>query len=920
MYKIQNQLDTLLNIVPLEKLYLQLDKSDYLLGDTIWYKAYVMDGTFSTPSQLSGILYIELSDNQGNIVKRARQMLFAGSIYGDFYLDPTTLAPGQFTLRAYTRWLQNFGKEYIFEQHITISGDFRQEWTVDLAPHTIDDSSGRHAIHMQMKLRNINTKPFQTKPVVVKIQEKGKNLFREKIVVDTSGILSLHFNLPKKQNLYRAEVMLFEEDILKAQFALSEGMPEKQYDVQFLPESGHWLANASNTLGIKAIDSQGKGVAARGIILNSANERIATFSTKHKGMGRVYLPPLPVDHYRARVDFADGHQHVYELPPPIVNGVILQHGATSSNRDSIHLKMVSSEEFLSQNGSQLLIGQVRGIMCYAAVVKTINTTFQSSIPRAYFPEGIIHFSLTASDGSILAERMVYNSKPKRPITAIIQTHRPTYNLRDSVALSVSVKDSSGKGVVGNFSMAITDNSQYKINKWNQNIWSSYYLGTELRGAIEDPGYYFSKKEEVAEALDNLLLTQGWVRYDQTLLEKKASFAYAPEPSFKISGTVRNAFGKAIEKSHLVLLSTGKVNLVVDTLTDENGRFVFEDFPPFDTVGFVIQARNKRGKSFNIGIDLDTDAAPPKWSPSEVAEPSHSWFVNLDTNLQQRIIDQRAYQRNLRTLLHQADPNTIMLEEVTITEKKIIKGSKNLNGPGEADQLLGEEDMVTAGSKSLLSVLEEKIKGFRVGFYPRRNGRPEFMVNDKKARLIFDGIDLEFFYDPETAVSQNDHLLFMKSYLEHYAGEDVLGVEIMYNPKYNSAYNTRFLSAQELMNISPVIGTDPVYIEITTRGGSGPFMRKTPGVVHFRPMPFSWPKEFYRPRYTTDNKQLAIEDLRSTIHWQPMMITDEDGKATISFYTSDRPGTYTIRMEGVDNDGNLITTQQELTIDDKTAKK
>lgn len=25
------------------------------------------------------------------------------------------------------------------------------------------------------------------------------------------------------------------------------------------------------------------------------------------------------------------------------------------------------------------------------------------------------------------------------------------------------------------------------------------------------------------------------------------------------------------------------------------------------------------------------------------------------------------------------------------------------------------------------------------------------------------------------------MLFMKSYLEHYAGEDVLGVEIMYDP-------------------------------------------------------------------------------------------------------------------------------------------
>lgn len=82
------------------------------------------------------------------------------------------------------------------------------------------------------------------------------------------------------------------------------------------------------------------------------------------------------------------------------------------------------------------------------------------------------------------------------------------------------------------------------------------------------------------------------------------------------------------------------------------------------------------------------------------------------------------------------------------------------------------------------------------------------------------------------------------------------------------------------------------------------------------MPFSWPKEFYRPRYINKDQQQEIEDFRSTIHWQPMVITDEKGKTTVSFYTSDRPGTYIIRMQGIDNSDNMITTQQKLTVDSK----
>jgi hypothetical protein len=58
----QQQLQELQEKAPLEKLFVHTDKDSYLMGDTLWYKTYVMDGTHGGPSTQSGIVYTELHD------------------------------------------------------------------------------------------------------------------------------------------------------------------------------------------------------------------------------------------------------------------------------------------------------------------------------------------------------------------------------------------------------------------------------------------------------------------------------------------------------------------------------------------------------------------------------------------------------------------------------------------------------------------------------------------------------------------------------------------------------------------------------------------------------------------------------------------------------------------------------------------
>lgn len=80
------------------------------------------------------------------------------------------------------------------------------------------------------------------------------------------------------------------------------------------------------------------------------------------------------------------------------------------------------------------------------------------------------------------------------------------------------------------------------------------------------------------------------------------------------------------------------------------------------------------------------------------------------------------------------------------------------------------------------------------------------------------------------------------------------------------------------------------------------MKQTPGTYLYKPLAFSLPRKFYSPKYV--NKDAAGIDIRSTIYWEPNIITDEKGEATVTFYSADQPASYTIVMEGSDMNGRM----------------
>ena len=91
-----------------EKVYVHTDNECYFVGDTLWYKAYVVRADQLVPTDMSRILYVELLTPDGLLVERQHIIISSnGYTCGQFAL-PDSLYSGYYELRAYTRWMLNF--------------------------------------------------------------------------------------------------------------------------------------------------------------------------------------------------------------------------------------------------------------------------------------------------------------------------------------------------------------------------------------------------------------------------------------------------------------------------------------------------------------------------------------------------------------------------------------------------------------------------------------------------------------------------------------------------------------------------------------------------------------------------------------------------------------------------------------------
>ena len=216
---------------------------------------------------------------------------------------------------------------------------------------------------------------------------------------------------------------------------------------------------------------------------------------------------------------------------------------------------------------------------------------------------------------IYSQRLCFIRHPEKTDLRI-GTDRDGYMSREAVDVELILSSDSLRE--GRFSLSVTDDAAVLRDSLQDNIVSELLLNSDLKGYIEDPGFYFREVNRATDrCLDLLLLTQGWTRFDVGAVAagEFEQLDYYMERGQTISGRVKNFWGKEAKDAQLTLLST---NMQFDVLqADSTGHFLVERISFPENTGFIVQARNSKGrKGVEVIIDSEVYLAPEIQIPYE----------------------------------------------------------------------------------------------------------------------------------------------------------------------------------------------------------------------------------------------------------------------------------------------------------------
>jgi hypothetical protein len=638
--------------------------------------------------------------------------------------------------------------------------------------------------------------------------------------------------------------------------------PNFGYDFQFFPEGGNLVSGIESKVAFKAIAANQDGVTVKGEILDNENKLVTNFTSIHLGMGCFYFTPQESKIYKAKITYADGFSEERDLPKAMESGIIL-----SIDNDSIpkaSIKIISNKSYFEENKNKrynLLIwsgGKATTIPC------TLDSqVINLDILKRRLKTGVVRVTLFSPTGEPLSERLLFIQNYDQ-LNINLMKSKNTYSKRENVSIKLHIKTRADSASIGHFSISVIDETKMPSDENSENtILTNLLLTSELKGFVEQPNYYFKNLTDAKtqNELDLVMLTHGYRRFEW---KKLLNDAYTPptckpETSLEITGVAKNTFGKPLINATVSLISLNGGSFMSET-TDNSGGFYFTNLSFTDSAKFILQAVNAKGKNV-VKLDYNQE------KPVAVREIKSFQTNNMNTVMP-------IYIKNLENQLIEANVNSSLkgkvLKEVKIIARKPVQDKSSRIIPLEsANQVIYGKDIRYGGSLAvrLMSLVHgiHFVSGSNNTFIPVAN----FPCSDKPQMLVI--------------VDGN------RGSLEQVSTDAVDNIEILLPP------------------ISYAYGSDGScgVIDITTKqGGQNQKDMVSVGILPITLMGFYKARDFYTPKYEHPNEDYKHPDLRSTIYWQPELMTDKDGNASFNFFNADGTGTYRVVIEGIDNKGNL----------------
>lgn len=848
--------DSISSITATEKIHIHFDKPYYAAGDDLWYKAYVLDAKTGQLSSRSKVLHIEFASLSGKLIKKQTLPMTNGLTWGDFKI-PDDLAAGSYRIRAYTHWMRNWGEDKIFDKILKVGNYWENQISIQFSEKPLPGDS----IEVNLSFRD--QKPLASTDVFVKYAGKKTTW-----TTNTDGELKV--KLPKNQSSFYAGLVLNDNNVVERLLTLNNNA--QTIDVQFLPEGGKLVQGIGAKVAVKAVKTNGFGAQVKGVITDQNGLEITQFETNEFGMGSFKLIPEPNKTYSAKV-----LDKIIAIPQAEKSGHTL--AIVQDGKGKIIVDVRFSLDLLNSGNLQLFVH--RDGKPYS--ITPINTTHKQNqviFDTNEFPYGILTFTLLSPNARPLAERIIFVKNNVEKIELALENLAKSYEKRGKTDLSLSAK-AGQKSIQGSFSVSVTNEDILLPNPANENdIRTNFLIKSELIGYIENPNQYFADDEIKTQiALDHLMLTQGWRKIDWAL--KTPSLAFQPEQGLRIAGQVTKTTNP-VPRSQVSLIANNGEIFKIDTVANDQGYFAFDKLEFADSTKFILQAKSETNKK-DVRINLEplpnlpiSELSLNQYELDEIGE-----IVNFN-QIFKPFFEIKTRPTNLK--------NGISLKAVDIKGNKVnlAPNSKNLNGPGNADQIIDLSQIELANSVS------QYLRGRIAGVIIDNKGKA---TNMKTFKASFDGIDKNGKYSGDTRPQFMNVVLdgnFMTDFnIDELNPRDIESIEVLTSLAKLAVYGPN--ASRGLIVVTSKTGA--------TGGNSQiPKIEYAPGITTFIPPGFTISREFYSPKY--DIKPSSQPDYRTTVFWAPNIVTDDKGQAKLEFFNTDQPGNYRIVIEGVDLDGRI----------------
>jgi len=509
----------------------------------------------------------------------------------------------------------------------------------------------------------------------------------------------------------------------------------------------------------------------------------------------------------------------------------------------------------------------RSILTSFADIGVCDSEKTVSIKNELLKTGINRIVLLDHNLVPVSERLVFIDNADNA-SLNISLNKSHFSPREEVKMEVTDDKNIPSKTQMNLSVAVIDKSSIPSSGETQNIKSYLLIDSELKGYIANPAGYFVDEPTISsvQKLNLLMLTHGWSNYIwNSLSEKEEMPHFETKLGLTLSGTLKNYYQtKRLNDGKVMLSVSSRDNEFMNfTETDSLGHYSFKNVQFYDSATVIVQGTNRKNRT-NTTITLNNlRFASPGLTAAEM-------MMNRNFSGIPGPLMQRRFQNELALKEFFPDRYTHLLEEINIVaEKPLEENTGRVRIYSEPNYTIELTDNAYA-YPDIIEYLKGRVPGGFGGVY------------------LIDGIEItgiDSMFNPVTSIPM----------------ESIEKVEILKH------------AAAAIFGMRGRDGAVNIILKKGAEYAPSPTIMK--GTLVTRINGFSDYKEFYSPKYTSENIHSEIPDKRITLFWDPSFNLNK-GKAEISFFTCDDVSDYKVFIEGITEDGTICLGETEFKVNEK----